>query len=345
VHNCNSCTQKTTWCHLLFLFHFLYVQNVSDINISIIRSLRLFCWITTLVVCSWFDVCWCFGVAGLEWYPCWRLKPATRIPLFYFSAFTRIAFVVCRFSVHFIQLSSLQRFWQSLLLQSEVLDYQYFLFTINICGLDIWYCKGRNWCSGGKMVTDLREWLIPLYYWLYKITKAGLFISTNLSFNPNPVYWFIKCIWYFYILHKIHFIFLHKTAIMSLFYVTICISEFYTILDIFYAVPIWSYCLYGFSGLYCTLDILHVRSTYKFDSLYISVNVFHFVNMDHICYMNNFLYGCRMTVEVFDIIFMFVYSKCSTFYLPILTYTNMLSTFFSFQCEPAYCFSSRAFPF
>ena len=31
--------------------------------------------------CSWFDVCWSFGVVGLEWYPCWRPKPATRIPL------------------------------------------------------------------------------------------------------------------------------------------------------------------------------------------------------------------------------------------------------------------------
>ena len=24
--------------------------------------------------CSWFDVCWNFGVVGLEWYPCCRLK-------------------------------------------------------------------------------------------------------------------------------------------------------------------------------------------------------------------------------------------------------------------------------
>ena len=35
---------------LFILFHFLCAQHVSDINISIIRSLRLFCWITTLVV-------------------------------------------------------------------------------------------------------------------------------------------------------------------------------------------------------------------------------------------------------------------------------------------------------
>jgi len=27
-----------------------------------------------------FDACWSFGVAGLGWYPCSRLKPATRIP-------------------------------------------------------------------------------------------------------------------------------------------------------------------------------------------------------------------------------------------------------------------------
>jgi len=31
-------------------------------------------------VCSCFDECWSFGVAGLEWNPCCRLKPATRIP-------------------------------------------------------------------------------------------------------------------------------------------------------------------------------------------------------------------------------------------------------------------------
>ena len=61
------------------LFNFFYAQHFSDINTSIIRSLRLFYCITTLVVCSCFDVCWSFGVAGLGWYPCSRLKPATRI--------------------------------------------------------------------------------------------------------------------------------------------------------------------------------------------------------------------------------------------------------------------------
>jgi len=53
---------------LAILFHFLCAQHVSDINISIIRSLRQFCWITTLVVlflvwcvlefrCGWVGAC------------------------------------------------------------------------------------------------------------------------------------------------------------------------------------------------------------------------------------------------------------------------------------------------
>ena len=29
--------------------------------------------------CSWFDVCWSFGVVGLEWYPCCRLIMSLRL--------------------------------------------------------------------------------------------------------------------------------------------------------------------------------------------------------------------------------------------------------------------------
>jgi len=49
---------------LVILFHFLCTQHVSEINISIIRSLRLCCWITTSVFCSRFVVCWRFGAAA-----------------------------------------------------------------------------------------------------------------------------------------------------------------------------------------------------------------------------------------------------------------------------------------
>ena len=53
---------KTNLMSLAILFHLLCAQHVSDINISIFRSLRLCCWITTSVVLFW--VCcvleiWC----------------------------------------------------------------------------------------------------------------------------------------------------------------------------------------------------------------------------------------------------------------------------------------------
>ena len=49
VHHCDSWRIKGQ-LGVTILFHFLCAQHVSDINISIIRCLRLFCWITTLVV-------------------------------------------------------------------------------------------------------------------------------------------------------------------------------------------------------------------------------------------------------------------------------------------------------
>jgi len=41
---------KTNLMSPAILFHFLCAQHVSDVNTSIVSSLRLFCWITTLVV-------------------------------------------------------------------------------------------------------------------------------------------------------------------------------------------------------------------------------------------------------------------------------------------------------
>ena len=47
---CTVDEYKTNLMSLAILFHFLCAQHVSDINISFIRSLRIFCWIATLVV-------------------------------------------------------------------------------------------------------------------------------------------------------------------------------------------------------------------------------------------------------------------------------------------------------
>jgi hypothetical protein len=84
VHHCDSSRirDQLDATSDYVLFHFFYAQHVSDINTSTIRDLRLFYCITTLVVCSCFDVCWSFSVAGLGWYRCSRLheyhpNPAT----------------------------------------------------------------------------------------------------------------------------------------------------------------------------------------------------------------------------------------------------------------------------
>ena len=83
---------------LAILFHFLCAQHVSDINISIIRSLGLFCWITTLVVlflvrcvleflCGWVGV-----VSDVYWtvHHCdsWRIKDQLDVTiLFHFTSY------------------------------------------------------------------------------------------------------------------------------------------------------------------------------------------------------------------------------------------------------------------
>ena len=73
--------KRPTWCHLLFYFT-SYVLNMFRTLIypssgACDYSVELPNW----SYYSWLDVCWSFGVVGLGWYPCCRLKPATRIPL------------------------------------------------------------------------------------------------------------------------------------------------------------------------------------------------------------------------------------------------------------------------
>jgi len=50
-----------TYC-IISLFN---AQHVSDVNTSILRSLRLICWVISWVVLLWFDVCWYYVVVWL----------------------------------------------------------------------------------------------------------------------------------------------------------------------------------------------------------------------------------------------------------------------------------------
>ena len=78
---------KTSLMSIAILFHFLCAQHVSDVNISIVRSLRLCCWITTSVVLFSVRCVLCVGdlvllVLGGVRFAGWSLlQPAKRTPL------------------------------------------------------------------------------------------------------------------------------------------------------------------------------------------------------------------------------------------------------------------------
>ena len=50
-----------------FMISLLNAQHVSDVSTSILRSLRLMCWVISWVLLLWFDVCWCYVVVWLWW--------------------------------------------------------------------------------------------------------------------------------------------------------------------------------------------------------------------------------------------------------------------------------------
>jgi len=56
--------QLDVTCFFISLFN---AEHVSDVNTSILRSLRLICWIISWVVLPWFDSCWCYVVVWLGW--------------------------------------------------------------------------------------------------------------------------------------------------------------------------------------------------------------------------------------------------------------------------------------
>ena len=56
--------QLDVTCFIISLFNY---QHVSDVNTSILRSLRLICWVISWVVLLWYDMCWCYVVVWLVW--------------------------------------------------------------------------------------------------------------------------------------------------------------------------------------------------------------------------------------------------------------------------------------
>ena len=67
VHHLDSWIKRDQLDFTCFIISLFNVQHVSDVNTSILRSLRLICWVISWVVLLWFDVCWCYVVVWLWW--------------------------------------------------------------------------------------------------------------------------------------------------------------------------------------------------------------------------------------------------------------------------------------
>ena len=67
VHHLDSWIKRDQLDVTCFIISLFNAQNVSDVNTSILRSLRLVCWVISWVVLLWFDTCWCYVVVWLWW--------------------------------------------------------------------------------------------------------------------------------------------------------------------------------------------------------------------------------------------------------------------------------------
>ena len=67
VHHLDSWIKRDQLDVTCFIISLFNAQHVSDVNTSILRSLRLIWWVISWVVLFWYDVCWCYGVVWLGW--------------------------------------------------------------------------------------------------------------------------------------------------------------------------------------------------------------------------------------------------------------------------------------
>jgi len=67
VHHLDSWVKRDQLDVTWFIISLFNAKHVSDVNTSILRTLRLICWVISWVVLLWFDVCWCYFVVWLGW--------------------------------------------------------------------------------------------------------------------------------------------------------------------------------------------------------------------------------------------------------------------------------------
>jgi len=67
VHHLDSWIKRDQLDVTCFFISLFNAQHVSDVNTTILRCLRLICWVISWVVLLWFDACWCYVVVWLVW--------------------------------------------------------------------------------------------------------------------------------------------------------------------------------------------------------------------------------------------------------------------------------------
>jgi len=70
------------WGTSAFIISLFNTQHTSDVNTSILRSLRFICWVISWVILIWFDVCWCYVVVWLWWCGI-RMQAEVLVPLLF----------------------------------------------------------------------------------------------------------------------------------------------------------------------------------------------------------------------------------------------------------------------
>ena len=87
MHHLDSWIERDQLDVICFIISLFNAQHDSDVNTSILRSLRLICWVISWVVLLWFDVCWCYVVVWLGWYGIWIERDQLDVTCFIISLF------------------------------------------------------------------------------------------------------------------------------------------------------------------------------------------------------------------------------------------------------------------
>jgi len=69
-----SKNKRPAWCHLLFYFISYLLNMFRTLMYPSSGACECSVELPHWSYCSWFDVCWSFGVVGLEWHQCCRIR-------------------------------------------------------------------------------------------------------------------------------------------------------------------------------------------------------------------------------------------------------------------------------